>query len=169
LSTRRLAKTPKERSSPFFTDDPLFFAGKNAEIEIGYLGITQLRGGKWERDYGFTGGSPSLLMPSTELIEASDLHWDGRGGWLDAQGVTEVMDPLWHGNEGPGLIIRVDYLDRILEERGRVLVVMGVQVKLIVDSNIGPGRLYEHTLFARSRGKTKLIGRKIEPETYARS
>lgn len=163
-----LGEYPKHWPYTRYLADPGFFGGKNAGIEIGYLGIRQLRGGEWERDYGFTGGSPSLLMPSTELIEASDLHWDGRGGWLDAQGVTQVMDPLWHIDEVPGLIIRADYLNRILEEKGKVLVVVGVQQKVIVDPNVGPGRLSEYTLFVRSKNKTKLIGRKVEPETYAR-
>jgi hypothetical protein len=163
-----LGEYPKRWPYTRHLADPRFFAGKNAGVDIGYLHVRQLRGGEWERDYGFTGGSPSLLMPSTELIEASKLHWDGHGGWLDAQGVTQVMDPLWHSDEGPSLIIRVEYLDRILEEKGKVLVVMGVQVKVIVDPNAGPGRLYEYTLFVRNKGKTKRIGRKIEPETYAR-
>jgi hypothetical protein len=163
-----LAEYPKRWPYTGHLTDSGFFAGKNGGVDVGYIGILQLRGGEWERDYSLTGSSPSLLMPSTELIEASDLQWDGRGGWRDAQGVTQVIDPLWYSDKGPGLIIRLDYLDQILEEKRKVLVIMGFQVKIIAGTDIGPGRLSEYTLFVRGKSKTKLIGRKIEPETYAR-
>jgi hypothetical protein len=142
--------------------DPRFFADQSAGIDFNYMALRQARGEEWGRDYSPPGRSPSLLMPSTELIEAGDLHWDGHGGWLDAQGRIQVVDPWWYCDKGPGLIICLDYLDKILEEKGKVLAVMGVQVKFIAGTSTGPGRLSERTLFVRSKGQTKLIGRKIE-------
>jgi hypothetical protein len=144
--------------------DPRFFVNESAGIDFDYVGIKQLRGGEWERDYSFTRRSLNLLMPSTELIEASDLHWDGHGGWLDAEGVTHVLDPLWYSDKGPGLIIRLTYLDRFLEEKDKILVVMGYQYKLIAGAGTitRSERVSERTLFMRNKGQTKLIGRKIE-------
>jgi hypothetical protein len=65
----------------------------------------------------------------------------------------------------------LDYLDKILEEKGKILAVMGVQVKFIAGTRTGPGRLSERTLFVRkvrNKGQTKLIGRKIENDCFRR-
>jgi hypothetical protein len=142
-------------------DDAVSFPFNSAGIDLQYIALRQLRGGEWELDYSMAGRSPSLLMPSTDLIEAGDLQWDSRGSWSDGQGVIQIMDPWWSGNRGPGLIVQIDYLDRFLEEIGRALVILGFQIKFIAGASPGPGPLIEHTLFIRSGGLTKLIKRKV--------
>jgi hypothetical protein len=142
-------------------DDKVTFAFRSADIDFQYVALRQLRGGEWERDYSLAGRSPSLLMPSTDLIEAGDLQWDCQGGWSDPHGVIQIMDPWWWGNRGPGLIVQLDYLDRFLEEIGRALVILGFQIKFVAGTSTGPGILMEHTLLIRSCGQTKLIQRKV--------
>jgi hypothetical protein len=70
------------------------FAFNSAGIDFDHIALSQLRGGEWERDYSPTGRSPSLLMPSIDLV-IGELQWEGRGSWLDADGVTQAMDPWW--------------------------------------------------------------------------
>jgi hypothetical protein len=142
-------------------DDEVTFAFRSADIDFEYIALRQLRGGEWERGYSPVGRSPSLLMPSTDLIEAGDLQWDSQGGWSDAHGVIQIMDPWWWGNRGPGLIVQLDYLDRFLDEIGRALVILGFQTKFVAGTSVGPGILMERTLFIRSGGLTKLIKRKV--------
>ena len=142
-------------------DDEVRFAFKSADIDFEYLALRQLRGNEWERDYSLVGHSPSLLMPSTRLIEAGDLRWDSHGSWSDAYGVVQIMDPWWWGNRGPGLIVRLDYIDKFLEELGKALVILGFQQKFVAGTSTGPGMLMEHTLSIRSCGQSKLIERKI--------
>ena len=132
------------------------------DIDCKYVGVNQLRGNDWERDYSNTGESASLLMPSTDLVEYGDLLWDGHGGWLDSQGIVQVMDPWWWGDNGPGLIIRLDYLDAIIEAKKEALLIMGFQEKCIVGMDMSLGQLAERTLFIRRDGETKLVGRKVE-------
>jgi hypothetical protein len=100
-------------------------------------------------------------MPSTGLVEAGDLKWDGRGSWFDAHEVIQVTDPWWWGDRGPGLIVRVDYVDNFLEKHGKALTILGFQMKYVAGMSTGPGRLIERTLFIRSAGQTKLIQRKV--------
>ena len=141
--------------------DPLSFVVKNADIEFDAVKIRQLRGHEWERDYSVVGESPSLLMPSPDLIAVGDLQWDGHGSWLNAQGINLITDPWWRSDKGPGLLIRLDYLDRILEEKRKALVIMGFQTKFVAGTNKGAGRFTEHTLFIRKKSQTKLSKRKI--------
>jgi hypothetical protein len=142
-------------------NDKVTFAFRSADIDFQYVALRQLRGGELERDYSLVDRSPSLLMPSTDLIEAGDLQWDSRGGWSDAHGVIQIMDPWWWGNRGPGLIVRLDYLDRFLEEMRRALVVLGFQIKFVAGMSTGPGMLREQTLFIRCCGQTKLMQRRV--------
>jgi hypothetical protein len=141
-------------------EDGITFAVSNADINFEYLALRQLRGGEWQRDYSSIAGSPTLLMPSADLVHAAALDWDSRGGWIDAEGITQVMDPWWWSDKGPGLIIRLDYLDRFLENNGRALVITGFQIKFVAGMSAGPGTFEERTLFIRSAGETKLIERK---------
>jgi hypothetical protein len=142
------------------------FAFRTADIDFSHMALRQLRGGEWEREYSHIGRSPSLLMPSSDLIEAGNLQWDGRGSWFDAHGVIQVTDPWWWSDRRPGLIVQMDFLDQFLEERGRALVILGFQTKFVVDAGMSewPGRLMERTLFIRSRGQTKLIKREVSRE-----
>lgn len=141
-------------------EDGITFAVSKADINFEYLTLRQLRGGEWERDYSSTGGSPTLLMPSADLVHAASLDWDSRGGWIDPEGVTQVMDPWWWSDKGPGLIIRLDYLDRFLENNSKAIIITGLQQKFVAGMSTGPGILEERTLFMRSTGETKLIERK---------
>ena len=127
------------------------FTTESAGIKFDNVQIRQLRGAEWGRDFSLVGQAPSLLMPSIDFIEAGDLQWDGLGSWLDAKGVAQVMDPWWWCDKGPALIIRPDYLDRILEERKNALVIMGIQTKFVVGSSSRHG----------SKRQTRLIRRKI--------
>lgn len=81
------------------------FAFRSADIDFSHMALRQLRGGEWEREYSHIGRSPSLLMPSSDLIEAGNLQWDGRGSWFDAHGVIQVTDPWWWSDRRPGLIV----------------------------------------------------------------
>jgi hypothetical protein len=141
-------------------EDGIEFAVIVAGIDLNFVALRQLRGGEWEQDYSSTGGSPTLLMPSADLIHAGALEWDSREGWIDPEGITQVMDPWWWSDKGPGLIVRLDYLDRFLENNCRGLVITGFQMKFVAGTSSGPGILEERTLFWRSAGETKLIERK---------
>ena len=70
------------------------------------------------------------------------------------------MDPWWWNDKEPSLIIRLDYLDRFLENNGKALIITGFQEKFVAGMSTGPGVLEERTLFIRSAGETKLIERK---------
>jgi hypothetical protein len=142
-------------------NDDVTFGFKSGGIDFSHISLRQLRGGEWERDYSQDGRSPSLLMPSPDLVKAGDLHWDGRGSWFDGQGMTQVIDPWWWSDLGSGLIVRLDYLDHFLEAQCNALAILGFQIKFIAGTSAGPGRLIERTLFVRSRGRTELVKRKV--------
>jgi len=142
--------------------DPRTFEGNDAGMSFQYLTLTQLRGGEWERDYSPVGESSSLLMPSVELVRARDLRWDHGGGWRDAEGRVQIKDPYWWpSDKSAALICRLEYLDRLLEEENRALIILGFQTKVIAGMSGGPGRVTERTLFVRHRGNTKFIERKL--------
>jgi hypothetical protein len=156
-----LAEYPRRWPYRSRGDDGVTFAFKSAGIDFDYMTLRQVRGGEWERDFSLIGRSPNLLMPSTDLVEAGDLQWDGKGSWFDICGEIQVLDPLWWSDKGPGLIVRLDYLDRFLEESGKGLAILGFQMKFVAGMSTSPGRLMQHTLFIRSRGLTKLIETKV--------
>ena len=157
-----LAEYPQRWPYKRGLNDRISFANPSAGIDLAHVGINQLRGNEWGRNYSAAGVIPSLLMPSSDFVEYDDLRWDGHGGWLDSQGIVQVMDPWWWSDKGPGLIIRLGYIDAILEAKGKALVIMGYQAKYIAGMHMNPGGLRERTLFIRSKGETKLVGRKIE-------
>ena len=145
--------------------DPITFDQNEGGVDFRYLEIRQLRGREWERDYSQLGESSSLLMPSPDLIAMGNLVWDGCGGWLDVSGTKQAMDPWWwFDGKGPGLVVRLDYLDFFLAARKEALVLLGFQTKFIAGMTTGPGRLTERTLFIRSRGKTWAAQRKLESD-----
>lgn len=142
-------------------EDGVSFTFKSADVDFSNTALRQLRGGEWERDFSHIERTPSLVMPSIDMVKAGDLQWDGRGSWFDACGVIQITDPWWWSDRGPGLIARVDYLDRFLEKADKALVILGFQRKFVAGITGGPGRLEERTLFIRSGGQTSLIDRKI--------
>jgi hypothetical protein len=141
-------------------EDGIKFAVIVAGIDLNFVALRQLRGGEWEQDYSSIG--PTLLMPSADLVHAGPLEWDSRGSWIDPEGVTQVMDPWWWSDKGPGLIARLEYLDRFLENNSRCLVITGFQIKFVAGASTGPGILEDRTLFVRSAGETKLIERHVQ-------
>jgi hypothetical protein len=143
-------------------DGPPSFTCRGAGIEFDYVELRQLRGSEWQRDYSQPGESPTLLMPSPKFVGFAGLHWDGLGSWVDHEGVVQMMDPRWWGGEGPALICRLDYLDRVLVASRRALIILAFQAKFIAGSTRGSGRVLEHTLFVRRGGETQFIQRKVE-------
>jgi hypothetical protein len=142
--------------------DPIRFQDEDAGISFQHLGLRQLRGREWERDYSQLGESPTLLMPSVALVNAGDLRWDHRGGWQDADGRIQIRDPWWwSSDESPALVCRMEYLDRFLEQNNQALIILGFQVKFIAGTSPGPGRLTERTLIIRQHRNTRLIKRKL--------
>lgn len=143
--------------------DPFIFDGSEGKIKFQYLAIDQLRGREWEYDYSQVGSSPSLLMPSVELLQAENLRWDHRGGWLDAEDNTQIQDPSWWSDDhSRSLICRLDYLDRYLEAKNRALIVLGFQLKMVVGGRRDLGLIEERTLFIRQKGVTRFVKRKLE-------
>ena len=142
--------------------DPIAFDVEEAGINFGLVAIRQLRGSEWERDYSQVGKSSSLLMPSPDLIAAGRLAWDGCGGWLDADGVRQVIDPWWWSG-GRGGVDREARLPRPLSRREKqALVVLGFQSKFVAGVISGPGQMRVRTLAIRAKGQTKVIQRLVD-------
>lgn len=160
---RYLGEYPNGLAYTRLSSDPFIFDGNEGKIKFQYLSIDQLRGREWEYDYSQVGPSPSLLMPSVELLQAENLRWDHRGGWVDLEGDIQIQDPFWWSDDhSPSLICRLDYLDRYLKEKNRALIVLGFQLKAVVGGPPGLGQVEEHTLFIRQNGVTRLVNRKVE-------
>lgn len=158
-----LAEYPRRWPSMHWEIDFASFSGQNAGIDLDHTTINYPRGNEWEYDHSVSDRSPSLFVPSPSFVREGDLHWDGLGSWHDSQGIIQITDPWWWSDQKSGLIICLDYLDKFLEAKGKVLAIIGLQMKFIASMYSGEhGRLIEQTLFLRQNGQTKLVKKKTQ-------
>jgi hypothetical protein len=157
-----LGEYPRRRPYTNRANDALSFEEEESGVSFEYLGLHQLRGREWQREYSQIDESPSLMMPSAALVQAGDLHWDHGGGWRDAHGDIQIQDPWWWTREPyAALICRMEYVDRFLKGSDRALILLGFQLKIIAGTMDGLGRVTEWTLIIRHRQRTRLIERKL--------
>jgi hypothetical protein len=150
-----LGEYPRRWPYAHRSEDRITFGGEDRGVIFQYLALRLLRGREWERDYSQVGESKTILMPSTALVQASNLQWDRRGGWQDSKGQIQIQDPWWWSDKPAALICRADYMDRFLDEKDLALITLGFQTKFVAGFMRGGGRATERTLFIRHRGKTK--------------
>lgn len=144
--------------------DGLSFADNDAGVDFNFVALQQLKGSEWELDYNLVERGPGLLMPSPELINFGSLRWDCRDGWVDANGATQLQDPSWWSDCGPGLIVRLDYIDRFLKANQKSLVTMTTQMKFIAGNDGRSGRLTVRSMTVRNDSKTRLVERKVDSD-----
>jgi len=141
----------------------LSYAEEYSGFTLQHSGFWHLKGAEWGYDYSSEEEVPSLLMPSPSLIKFGSLSWDGRGGWTNQQGSTQVQATNWYGNSVVSLVARLEFINQYLEDKNMALVVTGFQQKFVAgfaDNRAGINE--EFSVYLRSSKRIWALGVRAE-------
>jgi hypothetical protein len=95
--------------------------------------ISLLRGNEWE--YDCTQGEdeyvPNFNVPAPDLVNFSNLTWDGQSSWLDESNTIQITEISTESNSS--VLIKTDYLKNFLQTSSLALILIGYQRKFLVN------------------------------------
>lgn len=105
--------------------------------------ISLLRGNEWE--YDCTQGEdeyvPNFNVPAPDLVNFSNLTWDGQSSWLDESNTIQITEISTESNSG--VLIKTDYIKKFLQTSSLGLVFIGYQRKLLVNGHSRSPSIHE--------------------------
>lgn len=111
-------------------EDDEFRLGLSTPLQPSWSEITC----QWE--YDSTETPHRVHVPSKQFFDGN-LHWDGNGGFRNADGVLMFLDPSFRAADPPSLLTDVDFLDAQLAANRMGLIWTMVGEKWIINSNLG--------------------------------
>ncbi|MDF5720659.1 MAG: hypothetical protein PUP91_09260 [Rhizonema sp. PD37] len=92
--------------------------------------IQLLRGNEWEYDCSQDEYIYNLNVPIPDLVNFNNLKWDGKSSWLDEYKNIQITEITTEN--GPGVLIKTDYLKNFLHTFSLALVFIGYQEKRLI-------------------------------------
>ena len=107
-----------------------------------YTTIKLLRDNEWEYDCSQDEYVPCLNVPVPDLVNFSNLRWDGQSSWVDKSKVVQFTEISTENSFG--VLIKGDYIKNFLQTCSLALVFIGYQEKLLMTEHyFGSSSIHE--------------------------